>query len=129
MKIGLFYIIFLIVLTSICDTISQLFLKNSINSLDANINSLKRVLQFLLKLAAIPRVWIGFIFSCLSLFIWLFVLSKADLNFAFSLDSMHYIFIAYASMLILKENVGPKRWAGTILIVVGIILVSLTGNF
>ena len=129
MKIGLFYIIFLIVLTSICDTISQLFLKNSINSLDANINSIKKVLQFLLKLAAIPRVWIGFIFSCLSLFIWLFVLSKADLNFAFSLDSMHYIFIAYASMLILKENVGPKRWIGTILIVVGIILVSLTGNF
>lgn len=129
MKIGLFYIIFLIVLTSICDTISQLFLKNSINSLDVNINNLKKVLQFLLKLAAIPRVWIGFIFSCLSLFIWLFVLSKADLNFAFSLDSMHYIFIAYASMLILKENVGLKRWTGTILIVVGIILVSLTGNF
>jgi hypothetical protein len=43
-----------------------------------------------------PRLWVGFIFSIISLCIWLFVLSKADLNFAFSADSMHYIFIALA---------------------------------
>ena len=56
----------------------------------------------------------------------LLVLSKADLNFAFSADSMHYIFIAFASHLVLKEKVGICRWFGTALIVGGIILISLT---
>lgn len=126
MKTGLFFIISLIVLTSICDTISQMFLKTSINSLDYTIDSIKKVFSFIIKVIAIPWVWIGFAFSTLSLFIWLFVLSKADLNFAFSVDSMHYIFIAFASGLILKEKVGLLRWGGTLLIVVGIIIVSFS---
>jgi drug/metabolite transporter (DMT)-like permease len=125
MKRGLIFIIILIVSTSICDTISQLFLKNSINSLNISIDSLKKIFSFIVRLILFPKVWIGFIFSCLSLFIWLFVLSKADLNFAFSLDSMHYVFIALASSVILKEKVGFKRWWGTVLIVAGIFLVTL----
>jgi uncharacterized membrane protein len=119
------FIIFLIILTSICDTISQMFLKSSINSIDIHINGVKKVLHFILRLIAIPWVWIGLIFSTLSLFIWLFVLSKADLNFAFSVDSMHYIFIAFASGLFLKEKVGLLRWMGTLLIVAGIVIVTL----
>ena len=128
MKVSLTFIMLLIISTSICDTISQLFLKSSINSLNASITSIKKIFGFIIRLALIPKVWIGFIFSCLSLFIWLFVLSKADLNFAFSLDSMHYIFIALASSLILKEKVEFKRCVGTTLVVLGIILVTLSGS-
>ena len=128
MKISLVYIILLIVATSICDTISQLFLKNSINSLSFNIRGIKKLFGFLIRLVIIPLVWVGFLFSILSLFLWLFVLSKVELNFAFSVDSMHYIFIAFASMLVLKERVGPGRWLGTILIVIGIAMVSLTAG-
>lgn len=120
------FIIFLIVLTSICDTLSQLFLKFSINSLDLHINSIRKIIGLLWRLIRIPRVWGSFLFSTLSLFIWLFVLSKADLNLAFSLDSMHYIFIALGSMLLLKEKIGTARWMGIASIMVGIILVSIS---
>jgi undecaprenyl phosphate-alpha-L-ara4N flippase subunit ArnE len=58
--------------------------------------------------------------------IWLFVLSQVDLSFAFSADSMHYIFIAITSRFILKEKVCLKRWIGIVLIVVGIMVVSLS---
>jgi len=127
MKESLIFILFLIVLTSICDTINQLFLKSAINSLNASLTgNILKILRFILKLIIMPRVWIGFLFAVLSLCIWLFVLSKADLNFAFSADSMHYIFIALASRFVLKEKVGLKRWAGTIFIILGIILVSLS---
>ncbi len=128
MKLTLFFAISLIILTSICDTINQLFLKNAINSLNFNVNSIKKIFGFIVRIGLIPKVWIGFIFSCVSLFIWLFVLSKVDLNFAFSIDSMHYIFIAFASKLFLKEKVCPVRWTGTILIVLGILLVTLTSG-
>ncbi len=127
MKLGLIFILFLIFLTSICDTINQLFLKSAINSLRVSLTAnIVRILQFIIKLIRIPRVWIGFLFSILSLCIWLFVLSKADLNFAFSADSMHYIFIAFASRLVLKEKVEFRRWIGTIFIMIGIVLVSLS---
>jgi len=118
------FILSLIVITSLFDTINQLFLKTSINSLDLNIRSVKNVLSFIFRLISLPKVWIGFIFSSLSLCVWLFVLSKADLNYAFSADSMHYIFIALGSRIFLGEKVGLKRWIGTIFIIVGIILIT-----
>ena len=124
---GLIFILFLIALTSICDTISQLFLKSAINSLKVSLSAnILNILRFIIRLILVPRVWISFLFSVLSLCIWLFVLSKIDLNLAFSLDSMHYIFIAFASSIFLKEKVGFKRWLGTISIIIGIILVSLS---
>jgi len=127
MRSGLLLIFGLIVLTSICDTICQLFLKTSINSLgEFSSRRLINVLRFILKLILKPKAWIALLFSTLSLCIWLIVLSKADLNFAFSVDSMHYIFIALASGLILKEKVGVLRWTGTSLIVAGITFVMLT---
>lgn len=128
MSVSVLFIIFLIFLTSVFDTVNQLFLKSSIDSLETNINSIKKAFLFVLHLIRIPRVWLGFFFCCISLVIWLFVLSKADLNFAFSADSMHYILIAFTSRLFLKEKVGLRRWLGTVLIVAGIILLTYSNS-
>ena len=126
MKQGLIFILLLIVLTSICDTINQLFLKSAINSLNASLTgSILKILRFVLKLIMIGRVWIGFLFAVLSLCIWLFVLSKTELNLAFSLDSMRYIMIAFASVIFLKEKVGATRWLGIICVAAGIFLVAM----
>jgi len=126
MKLNIIAVISLIVLTSIFDTINQLFLKSSINSLNWKVDSVKKIFALIARLLVTPRVWMGFFFCCLSLSVWLFVLSKADLNFAFSADSMHYIFIAFSSSLILKEKVGARRWVGTIFIVMGITLLTIS---
>jgi uncharacterized membrane protein len=127
MKEGLAFIFFLIVTTSLCDTINQLFLKSAINSLQLSspITVLK-IIKFIGELIMVPRVWISFLFSVLSLSIWLFVLSKVDLNLAFSLDSMTYIFIAFGSKHVLREKISFGRWFGTISIVIGIIIVSFS---
>jgi drug/metabolite transporter (DMT)-like permease len=127
MKEGLMLIFCLIVLTGLCDTINQLFLKSAINSLKLSSPvTVIKIIRFIVELIRVPRVWVSFLFSVLSLCIWLFVLSRVDLNFAFSIDSMTYIFIAFASKHLLKEKVGLARWSGTIFIVIGIILVSLS---
>lgn len=127
MKNGLLIVLSLIALTSLCDTINQLFLKSAIDSLNFTPTfNLIRIFKFIFRLIIRPRLWVGFVFSLISLCIWLIVLSKADLNFAFSADSMHYIFIALASRFVLKEKMGFRRWLGTGLIVVGIVFVSLS---
>lgn len=124
MKEGIFFIIGLIALTDLSDTVSQLILKSSINSLDWHINSVKKALHLVLELVRLPRVWLGFFLSGVSLLFWLFVLSRADLNFAFSLDSMRYIMIALASVLFLGERVGVARWLGIACVIMGIVLVA-----
>jgi drug/metabolite transporter (DMT)-like permease len=127
MKEGQFFILVLIVLTSICDTFRELFLKSGVNSLDEfSPDNIKRVMLFTYKLMRTPRVWVSLLFGLLSLLIWLYALSKVDLNFAFSLDSMHYVFIALASQFLLKEKVRLTRWVGTLFIVLGITLVTLS---
>jgi drug/metabolite transporter (DMT)-like permease len=127
MKPGLLVILLMIALTSLCDTINQLFLKSAIDSLNFSPKfNLIKIFKFIIQLLTKPRVWLSFIFSVISLCIWLLVLSKADLNFAFSADSMHYIFIALASRFILKERFSHLRWLGTGLIVSGIVFVSLS---
>lgn len=125
MKVNLPGILFLIALTSICDTVSQIFLKSTINALSFDFSwHLGRFFRFIFKIIFTPLVWLSLFFSSASLCIWLFVLSKADLNFAFSADSMHYVFIALASRFILKEKVSRLRWLGILSIIVGIVFVS-----
>jgi hypothetical protein len=112
-KEGLLLVLLLIAFTSLCDTISQLFLKSTIDSLDFTPKlNIKKIFKFISQLIIKPRLWLGFAFSTISLCVWLVVLSKTDLNFAFSADSMHYIFIALASMFILRKKWAPGvGWA------------------
>ena len=117
-------VILLVFLTDLCDTVSQLVLKHSINLIDLQANNPRKVFGLLWRLARTPRVWLGFSFSNVSLAIWLFVLTKAELNFAYCLDSMHYILIAFVSMFFLKERVGLIRWLGIASVALGIALVA-----
>jgi len=125
MKEHILLIIGLIAITDICDTVGQLILKSSINVLNWHVNSIMKALRLIVELLKIPRVWFGFCLSGISLVFWLVALTKADLNLAFSLDSMRYILISLASVIFLKEKVGKRRWAGIMFVVFGIILVAL----
>lgn len=121
---GIFLIIGLIALSDLCDTANQLLLKLSVNTVDLHIDTVRKALRLMLQLIRMPRIWLSFIFSIISLVVWLFVLTKSGLSLAFSLDSMRYIMIALASMFFLKEEIGPTRWLGIICVAAGIILVA-----
>jgi uncharacterized membrane protein len=125
MKEHILIIIGLILLTDICDTISQLILKSSINALNWHVNSVMKALHLIVKLFKVPVVWLGFLLSGISLIFWLIALTKADLNLAFSLDSMRYILISGASVIFLKEKFSRWRWTGIMFVVLGITLVTI----
>ncbi len=127
MRANIFLILGFIAISNAFDTVRELFLKSAVNSVgEIGESTLKNVLKFIWKLVQKPKVWLSFVCSILSLFFYLFVLSRAELNFAFSLDSMHYIFIAFSAKIFLKEKVGLKRWMGTAFVVLGIIIVTLS---
>jgi undecaprenyl phosphate-alpha-L-ara4N flippase subunit ArnE len=121
------FVIFLIVLTSVCDTVNHLGLKVCADAVDLEVVGLGTVARFALRLLRMPLAWVSICFSFLSLFIMLYAMTMASLSLAFSLDSMHHVFIALASRFFLKESVGWRRWLGTASIMIGIVLVALSG--
>jgi len=123
MKLLIFALLFL---TNIFDTARELVIKSAVNSLKTSPTNLKEVFSFIMRLMKVPQLWLGLLFSILALILWLLVLTKADLNYAFSLDSMHYIFTAIVAQKFLKEKIGWNRWCGIILITIGIAVVSLS---
>jgi drug/metabolite transporter (DMT)-like permease len=68
-------------------------------------------------------------FACygISSALWVVVLSREKLSFAYPLVSMGYIFVVFFSSVLYQEVVTPVRWAGVILICLGVVLVSRGG--
>jgi len=121
-------IIGVIALSCVCDTINHLGLKRCADQVRVEITGVSSLIRFALKILTMPLAWTSIAFSFLSLFLFLYALTMSDLSFAFSLDSLHHVFIAIASWAILKEKVGLQRWLGTLCIIVGIVLVATTGQ-
>jgi undecaprenyl phosphate-alpha-L-ara4N flippase subunit ArnE len=120
-------VISVIVLTSVCDTINHIGLKVCANAVEFKVAGVATLIHYALRILRMPLAWISIFFSLLSLFLWIYALTMADLSFAFSLDSMHHVFIGVASRAVLKEHVGWQRWLGTVIIMIGITLVASSG--
>ena len=75
-----------------------------------------------------PYVWSGLFLFGLSALVWLMVLSRASLSFAYPFAALTYVLILLFDQFVLDETVPPLRWAGVAFIGVGIILVSQTGH-
>ena len=73
-----------------------------------------------------PYVWSGLFLFGLSALVWLMVLSRASLSFAYPFASLTYVLILLADRFILHQDVPVLRWAGVAFIVVGIVLVAQT---
>ena len=62
----------------------------------------------------------------LSAVVWLLVLSRASLSFAYPFASLTYVLILLADRFVLHEQIPVLRWAGVFAIVTGIVLVAQT---
>lgn len=71
-----------------------------------------------------PWVILGLFFYALSAVLWLIILSRKDLSYVYPLISFGYVLVLFLSVLIFKEQVGFWRWAGALVIILGIILIS-----
>jgi drug/metabolite transporter (DMT)-like permease len=58
--------------------------------------------------------------------VWLAVLSRASLSFAYPFAALTYVLIVLFDRFVLDETVPALRWGGVAFIIVGIILVSRT---
>ena len=74
----------------------------------------------------ITNVWLWGAMLCyaLSILLWMSVLSKVEVSYAYPFLSVGYVVSAVAGYALFNENLSPVRIAGIIVICVGVILIS-----
>ena len=73
-----------------------------------------------------PWVLLGVVFQASFFFMYLTLLSRADVSQVLPMTAIDYIVVALLAQSLLAEAVTPARWAGIGLIVVGVLMVSRT---
>jgi drug/metabolite transporter (DMT)-like permease len=117
------------ILLSVClASVAQLTLKHGMNLVSESLRPHPFGLDgaSLRAAAGTWAVWAGLFLFGLSALVWLIVLSRASLSFAYPFASLTYVLILLFDRFWLNENVPGLRWAGVALIAAGIILVSRT---
>lgn len=71
-----------------------------------------------------PYVLLGFVMYALSTVFWLIALSKKELSFVYPFISLTYVLVLMLSSLVLKEDIGLNKIAGTLAIIIGLIIIS-----
>jgi drug/metabolite transporter (DMT)-like permease len=84
------------------------------------------VLKTVFRMLTNVYVVIGGLVYVASLGLWLVVLSKLDVSYAYPIVSINYVVIAIASKFFFGEKVSKLRWISILIICLGVVLVSLS---
>ena len=79
-----------------------------------------------IKVGFSPFVLLGLAFYGISVIVWLMVLSRVDVSFAYPMLSIGYIVAALAGKIFFGEPVDLVRWAGIVTICIGVWLITRT---
>jgi drug/metabolite transporter (DMT)-like permease len=110
-------------------TIGDLLLASGMKQLgDISAMNLKGILNISLQALTTPKLVIGTAMLAIFFFLWLAVLSWEDLSVALPMQALNYILVAFLSQYFLHESVSPLRWAGTVLVAIGVIMITKSGG-
>ena len=72
-------------------------------------------------------VWLGAGIGCMafSFYSFLGLLSRANLSFVLPATALGYVVNTFGAAFLLKEKVSAQRWAGSLLVGIGVALVSI----
>lgn len=106
-------------------TVGDILLTKGMKELgDVSTMSLKGIFNAAFQALTSPKLILGTAMLAVFFFLWLAVLSWEDLSVALPMQALNYVLVAFLSQYYLHEAVTPLRWAGTILVVVGVVLIT-----
>jgi uncharacterized membrane protein len=90
--------------------------------------SLSQVLHLALQAMQNPMVWVGTLLLIVFFALFSAALSWADLSFVLPATAFGYVLNVAAGYYFLNEAVSPRRWAGAVIITLGVLFVSRSGH-
>src|SRR5213594_2878669 len=84
------------------------------------------ILRFLGRAFRMGWLWIGIALMAAGFFSLLALLSWADVSLVVPATALSYVAGALGAKFLLNEHVTPARWAGVLLVCLGVALISMS---
>jgi drug/metabolite transporter (DMT)-like permease len=102
----------------------QILLKKGMGSMGAVTLTTNQIVGILWRIGTNPYVFIGLIVYVCGTVFWLAALSRVDLSYAYPFASLSYVVMLIASWQLFNENITPVRLLGTVVVGLGVFLIS-----
>ena len=116
----------MIMATVILNTAGQFMMKAGINRVGKI--GLGNIVEAFQKVVTSWYVIGGFTSYALSAVLWILILSRSELSWAFPMVSLSYVITALLAPYLLNESFSIQRFIGILVICAGVFLVSRTYN-
>lgn len=119
------YLVLALILVDVALNVTgQLSLKYGMSKIGNFALSLNTLPPVFLQAAINPYVLLGLVCYGLGFLVWLIVLAKAEVSWAYPLISLGYVFTALLARPLIGEAVSLTRLAGILIICAGVFLVA-----
>jgi len=119
-----YVVLVLILVDVILNVTGQLSLKYGMSKMGNFALSLSTLPPVFLRAATNLYVLFGLVCYGLGFMVWLIVLSKAEVSYAYPLISLGYVFTAILARAMFGEAVGVTRMAGIMITCLGVFLIA-----
>ena len=116
-----------IVTSVLLNALAQILLKAGMKNF-SNIDLKNNVIQTVMSIAINPYIICGFISYGISILLWLWVLSKVDVSYAYPFQALGYIVVTILAWLLFQENINLTRIIALIFITMGLIILALSAR-
>ncbi|MDR5695433.1 MAG: cation/cationic drug transporter [Armatimonadota bacterium] len=114
----------LILLAAFMGSLAQLLLKLGSSRLGPSTTSINLVILW--KIATNGPILLGLGLYALASVVWIVVLTRAELSFAYPMLALTYVLVTVGSWAFFREPVIGLRVIGMVLVVIGVILIGRT---
>ncbi len=119
------YVVLVLILVDVALNVTgQLSLKYGMSKIGNFSLSLSTLPPVFIKAATNLHVLLGLVCYGLGFMVWLIVLSKAEVSYAYPLISLGYVFTAILARAMFGEAVGATRLAGIVVTCFGVFLIA-----
>ena len=119
-----YVVLVLILVDVILNVTGQLSLKYGMSKMGNFALSLSTLPPMFLRAATNLYVLFGLVCYGLGFMVWLIVLSKSEVSYAYPLISLGYVFTAILARAMFGEAVGVTRMAGIMITCLGVFLIA-----
>jgi drug/metabolite transporter (DMT)-like permease len=91
---------------------------------DLSTKGVREIIELAFRAMITPKLIMGTMLQAVYFGLWLAVLSWEDLSVALPMQALNYVIVAFLSQWYLGESVTPMRWAGIVIICIGVGLVT-----
>ena len=116
----------LIILGVLLNACAQITIKQGMRTIGLFSFSMANIIPVGIKVALSPFIIAGLFCYAISVVVWLLVLSRVEVTYAYPFLSVGYIVTAIAGYMFLGENMECTRWVGIFIICIGVYLITKT---